>query len=80
MRHVAELLFGKAAVVGLLSMLGYPRPIKIEIEIDPATGRETLLSKITRAQNRLKSDDHMREAERWRQRYEKPNAGRVPIL
>jgi hypothetical protein len=53
MRRIAELLFGKAAVVGALSMIGHPRPIRIEIEIDPYTGRETLLSLITRRQNML---------------------------
>lgn len=54
MRHVCERIFGKATVVGLLSMLGSDRPIAYEIEIDPATGRETLLSLITRKQNELK--------------------------
>lgn len=56
MRKLCELIFGKAAVVGVRSMLGLDRPIHFEIEIDPATGRETLLSKITRAQLRLKQD------------------------
>lgn len=50
MRRFLELLFGKAAVVGVLSMLGHPRPVDYDVEIDPATGRETLLSILGRAQ------------------------------
>jgi hypothetical protein len=54
MRHALELIFGKAAVTGALSLLGHPRPIDNEVEIDPNTGRETLLSIITRKQNELR--------------------------
>lgn len=54
MRRFCERLFGKAAVVGFLSMIGHGRPVETEIEIDPATGRETLLSLITRKQNELR--------------------------
>ena len=47
MRHFLERLLGKATVVGFLSMFGHPRPIETKVEIDPHTGRETLLSMIT---------------------------------
>lgn len=56
MKRFLELLFGKAAIVGVKTMFGKaddsPGPT---IEIDPYTGRETLLSKIRRRQHALKA-------------------------
>lgn len=49
-RRLSERLFGKAAVVGFLSTFGSRRPLDCGVEIDPATGRETLLSLLTRRQ------------------------------
>lgn len=51
-RQFFSRLFGIAAVIGFETTFGRDRVD--EFELDPATGRETLLSLITRKQNELR--------------------------
>ena len=53
MRKLLSLIFGLAAVVGVETMFG--RKPEMEVEIDPNTGRETLLSMLVRRQNEIKA-------------------------
>ena len=53
MRKLFSLIFGLAAVVGIETMFGQ-KP-KMEIEVDPVSGRETLESLIRHKQNELRA-------------------------
>lgn len=59
MRKLLEKLFSRPAVVGFLWMRGYRYPNTSVTEINPHTGKETLLSLITRSQNRLRDPNEL---------------------
>lgn len=58
-KKLLEKIFSRPAVVGFLWMRGYRYPNTSVTEIDPHSGKETLLSKITRWQNRLRDPNKL---------------------
>jgi hypothetical protein len=59
MRRWCEIVFSKPAVVGFMLLIT-KKPVPPKFDVDPVTGRETLLSLIERGQYKFKPGAYWR--------------------